>query len=54
MPGKSADLAAVQRDALQRGGYWSYRLPPRAQMPKLAGGGPAPILDICHEVLASL
>jgi anaerobic selenocysteine-containing dehydrogenase/Fe-S-cluster-containing dehydrogenase component len=33
--GKFPDLLTVQRDALQRGGYYSYRLPARAQMPEL-------------------
>ncbi len=48
-PGKSPDLAAVQRDALQRGGYWSDRQPARAPAPRLAGGAAGDFLSLPPE-----
>lgn len=36
--GKFPDLMTVQRDALRRGGYYSYELPARKEMPDLLPG----------------
>ena len=44
--GKFPDLMAVQREALQRGGYWSYRLPPRSEMPALVRGAAEGFLSV--------
>ncbi len=44
--GKFPDLVAIQRDALQRGGYWSYEPPARKEMPDLLRGAAEGFLSL--------
>ncbi len=47
--GRFPDLVAVQRDALQRGGYWSARPPAPEERPELARGAAEPFLQLTPE-----
>ncbi len=47
--GKFPDLVAAQRDALQRGGYWSTRPPAPEERAELARGAAGPFLALPPE-----
>jgi len=44
--GNVPDFSSAQHDALQRGGYWSSRLPPRSERPVLIPGAASAFLSL--------
>jgi molybdopterin-containing oxidoreductase family iron-sulfur binding subunit len=51
--GKHPDLIAIQRDALQRGGYYAYQLPARTERPQLGAGAADAFLSLPPPLPAS-